>query len=287
MMNESLEKQAQTDAKQALAEDIGEKDLSASLLPNTPAKAYLYCRDINAVLCGQAWFEACFKALGQAHFNWHKNDGDELVDTNDIICEISSTAHALLSGERSALNFLQTLSATATAARQWQKMAAEATETTKCITVVDTRKTIPLLRYAQKYATRIGGIKNHRLGLFDEILIKENHISVAGSIKKSLKSAKNITTSDKIQIEVQTLKQLQEAIEAGATRVMLDNFSIDNIKKAVAVADGCSIELEASGNINSRDFFAIAQTGVHRVSIGAITKNIIATDFSLLFDGNH
>ena len=274
-MNDStLRQAAATNAQAALAEDIGDGDLSASLAAeNSILNGHLFCRE-KTVLCGVPWFEECFLALDSAAvFEWKNKDGEEL-QKDALICEVRAQARALLSGERSALNFLQTLSATATVARRWQKMAEPAT-------VVDTRKTLPMLRVAQKYAVRTGGAKNHRLGLFDEILIKENHITAAGGIAAALTTAEKIT--ERIQIEVRNLGQLQEAIAAGAKRILLDNFSLEDLSAAVAIASK-QVELEASGGINESNLAAVAATGVNRISIGALTKDIKAADFSFIIE---
>lgn len=273
----AIAKQAKADAKLALQEDVGTGDLSAKLVPNQPATAKLYYKDANpdAVLCGQSWFENCFREIGRAKFTWHKKEGSTLSTPNAVVCEIKSDVHTLLTAERSAINFLQTLSATATAARRWQKLSAGK------VTIVDTRKTIPLLRVAQKYATKIGGISNHRWGLYDEILIKENHLALAGGVAQCLIRAKNKIAATKIQIEVQNLTELQQAIAAGATRVLLDNFTLNNIRRAVAIAAG-RVELEVSGNVRPQNVKHIAASGIDRISVGAITKNIQVIDFSLI-----
>lgn len=263
------------DAQAALAEDIGTGDLSRRLIENRLVTARLVCRE-KAVLCGIAWFEACFRLLGKMTFDWRYADGDECDGNNEAICMLRGTAHALLTAERSALNFLQTLSATATAARRWQRLAVND------ITVVDTRKTLPLLRRAQKYATRIGGVRNHRFGLDDEILIKENHLRIAGGdISAVLAKAFAVTDKTKVQIEVRTPAELRTAVAAGATRVLLDNFTVADLRAAVTAVDTKMVELEASGGFGEDDLAAIAATGIARISVGALTKNIKAVDFSL------
>lgn len=262
------------DARAALAEDIGSGDLSRQLIENRFITARLVCRE-KAVLCGIAWFEACFRLLGEVTFDWRYADGDE-CGGDEPVCMLRGAAHALLTAERSALNFLQTLSATATAARKWRRLAGDN------ITVVDTRKTLPLLRQAQKYATRIGGVRNHRMGLDDEILIKENHLRTAGGdIGGVLAKAFAVIDKAKVQIEVRTLEELQNAVAAGATRVLLDNFTVAGLRAAVAAVDTQAVELEASGGFSEEDIAAVAATGVTRISVGALTKNIKAVDFSL------
>ena len=272
MADKNLRPVAMANARAALAEDIGSGDLSAFPADkNTISNGRLFCRE-QTVLCGVMWFEECFLALdSDAVFKWHGKDGEELKK-GAFVCEVQAKTQALLSGERSALNFLQTLSATAAAARHWQNIAAP-------VTVVDTRKTLPMLRMAQKYAVRLGGAKNHRLGLYDEILIKENHITAAGGIAKALAIAEETTA--RIQIEVCNLVQLKTAVAAGAKRILLDNFSIGDLHAAVLWC-GKQTELEASGGINETNLAAVAATGVHRISIGAMTKNIKAVDFSFL-----
>lgn len=274
-------------ARAALAEDIGSGDLSAPLLPNESVRAQLYCRE-PAVVCGQAWFWQCF-------YQCNKNNGaDEPIDMEWLAAEgewwdaptrpaatVFAPAKTIVAAERTALNFLQTLSATATAARHWQQQAGNS------VAVVDTRKTLPLLRAAQKYAVRVGGAHNHRHGLFDEILIKENHLAAAGmSIKDIIAKAKTLVDISKLQIEVRDKDALQAAIDSGARRILLDNFSAAAIKEAVAIAAAAAnnIELEASGGIDESKIRAIAQTGVARISIGALTKNLRATDYSLIIE---
>ncbi len=270
----TIAQQAQKDAAAALSEDIGSGDLSASLAPaNSQQRGILICRD-NAVLCGQPWFEACFLHLDKnAAFIWQVAEGGDL-SPQMTVCEVQAETRALLTAERSALNFLQTLSATATAARRYQKLAGG----TK---VTDTRKTLPKLRVAQKYAVRTGGAYNHRMGLYDEILIKENHIMAAGGIAAVLAAAHNMLPESRVQIEVRTINDLRTALAAGARRVLLDNFSLADIQAAVQIAQGRA-ELESSGGVEENNIAALAATGVDRISIGALTKNIRAVDFSLV-----
>jgi nicotinate-nucleotide pyrophosphorylase (carboxylating) len=262
----------------ALAEDIGAGDLTASLLPaERQAHARVVSRD-KAILCGSAWFEACFHALDpQAAIRWHAREGDA-IEAGQLLCEIDGQARALLSAERPALNFLQTLSGTATLTRRY----ADAIEGTGA-RVMDTRKTLPGLRLAQKYAVRAGGGANQRVGLFDGILIKENHIAAAGGIPQVLRAAFALEAGVPIQIEVESLDELQLALESGATLVLLDNFSLDLMREAVAMTGGRA-ELEASGNITLDSIRAVAATGVQRISIGSLTKHVHAVDLSMRID---
>ena len=260
-----------------LEEDLGTGDLTASIIPeHITATAKVITRE-NMVLCGQAWFDAVFKQLNSTvTIDWHYQDGD-LIQANSLLCELKGHARSLLTGERTALNVLQTLSATATLAKQY----AEAVKGTQC-RILDTRKTIPNLRMAQKYAVRCGGCHNHRIGLFDAILIKENHIIAAGSITKAIETARQISNV-LVEVEVESLEQLQEALVAKPDRVMLDNFSLVDLQTAVQLNAGL-IELEASGNIDLTNIRTVAETGVDFISIGALTKNIKAIDLSMRID---
>lgn len=257
-----------------LAEDIGTGDITAAIIPEaTYAEAEVITRE-DMVLCGQAWFDAVFKQLNpDIQIDWQVQDGDN-VAKNTLLCKLQGSARALLTGERTALNLLQTLSATATVARQY----AEAVLGTNC-KVLDTRKTIPALRDAQKYAVKCGGCYNHRIGLYDGVLIKENHIMAAGSIAKAVQTARELSTVA-VEVEVESLEQLQEALAAAPDRIMLDNFSLDDLRTAVALTQG-SAELEASGNIDLTNIRTIADTGVDFISIGALTKHIKAVDLSM------
>ncbi|MHB1676751.1 MAG: carboxylating nicotinate-nucleotide diphosphorylase [Sulfuriferula sp.] len=257
----------------ALLEDIATGDLTAQLIPaDKQVVAHIVSRE-PAVLCGRAWFEACFRLLDPSfEIKWYAEDGQS-VAADQVLCEFSGNARALLSAERTAINFLQTLSATATAAHRF----AQAIQGLPTL-VMDTRKTIPGLRLAQKYAVLMGGGSNQRIGLFDGILIKENHIAAAGSIAAALAATQNATVP--VQIEVENLNQLSEALAAGASMILLDNFNIAALCAAVALTAGHAI-LEASGGINLADMRAIAETGVQRISIGAITKHIQAVDLSM------
>ena len=260
----------------ALAEDIGSGDLTALLIPaECCARAKLISRE-DAVLCGIPWFEACFKALDpQVQITWLAKEG-ERIDANATLCEINGNARAILSAERPALNFLQLLSGTASATRRY----VDAIAGTSAV-IMDTRKTLPGLRVAQKYAVKIGGGANQRMGLFDGILIKENHIAAAGSISAALRAAQQAApASVSIQIEVESLAELQEALDAGAKLILLDNFNIDQMRAAVHLT-AKRAALEASGGISFDAVRAIAGTGVDRISIGGLTKHVRSVDFSL------
>ena len=264
--------------RKALAEDIGAGDLTAQLLPeNGFANAELIVRE-NAILCGQAWFDEVLRQVdAQLHCEWFVAEGAEIF-ANTVVAKIKGPARALLTAERSALNFLQLLSAVATQTRQY----LEQTKGTKAL-ILDTRKTIPGLRFAQKYAVRVGGGQNQRIGLYDAILIKENHIAAAGGVTAVLKKAREKNSNVSIQIEVETLAELKEALNAGAELILLDNFSLEQIRSAVNMNQQFSKPalLEVSGGVSLNDVRAIALTGVDRISIGGLTKNIRAIDFSL------
>ena len=271
--------------QQAISEDIGSdtagnfagQDVTASLISEKKeSKAKIICRE-KAILCGQEWVNAAFYLLNdKIQIIWHFNDGDE-INNNDVICNISGNARHILTAERTALNFLQTLSSTATQTHQLVKAVAG----TNC-KILDTRKTIPNLRLAQKYAVTCGGGVNHRVGLYDMILIKENHIHAAGSITAAVNKARDKFQGLKIEVEVENLDELQQAIDNNIDRILLDNMDIPTLKQAVALTNK-RIDLEASGNITLESIYSIAETGVDYISTGAITKNISAVDFSLLF----
>jgi nicotinate-nucleotide pyrophosphorylase (carboxylating) len=264
-------------AKLALLEDIGQQDLTADLIPiNTLADASIITRE-NATLCGQAWLEQVFKQLDPAIIiNWSFNDGEQM-QANDIICTLHGPARTLLTGERTAMNFIQTFSATATLARLYADQV-----TGLAVQILDTRKTIPGLRTAQKYAVRCGGGYNHRMGLYDGILIKENHINAAGSIAAAIEQARLLHQDIAIEVEVESFDELEQALLAQADIILLDNFDIPALIKAVTLNRGRA-KLEASGGITLDNVRAIAQTGVDRISIGAITKDIRAIDLSMRF----
>jgi len=261
----------------AIAEDIGSGDLTALLVPaEKTARATIICRE-NAVICGIPWVEACFEQIAPgSDIVWKINEGDK-ASPGQILCDISGNARALLTAERCALNFLQALSATATVTSQFVDAVAGTSAR-----IMDSRKTIPGMRLAQKYAVTVGGGLNQRLGLYDGILIKENHIAAAGSIGAVLQAASNIDANVSIQIEVETLEQLATAIDAGARLILLDNFSIELLREAVKLNTGRAV-LEASGGISLDNVREIALTGVDRISIGGLTKHIQAIDLSMRF----
>jgi nicotinate-nucleotide pyrophosphorylase (carboxylating) len=258
----------------ALEEDIGSGDVTAQLVPeHQKAVARVISRE-EAVLCGSAWFEACFRLVDEKlRVQWHAREG-ESVHPGQLLCEIQGNARALLTAERTALNFLQMLSAVASLTRKYVTTVA-GTQTA----IMDTRKTLPGLRLAQKYAVTVGGGKNQRIGLFDGILIKENHIAAAGGIVPALQAAQAVATVP-VQIEVESLEELQTALDAGARLILLDNFTLDQMRAAVTLNAGRA-ELEASGNVTLDTVRAIAETGVQRISIGSLTKNVRAVDLSM------
>lgn len=262
------------DVKHYLEEDIGSGDITAAIIPeSTIAEAEVVTRE-DMVLCGQWWFDEVFKSLDAGvKIDWLVAEG-EPVGKNTLLCKLSGAARSLLTGERTALNLLQTLSATATVARQY----ADAVAGTGC-KVLDTRKTIPGLRNAQKYAVACGGCYNHRIGLYDGVLIKENHIIAAGSIANAIRAARELT-SVSVEVEVESLREFQEAVAAKPDRIMLDNFSFEELVAAVKMNSG-AIELEASGNIDLDNIRVVAETGVDYISIGALTKNVRAVDLSM------
>ncbi len=263
------------DVARALAEDIGSGDLSDGLVAaSSLVMAEVRSRD-TAVLCGSAWFTAVFRHLDAGVDSvWLKHDGNA-VAPGDVLCRLQGPARAILTGERTALNFLQTLSGTATHARRY----AEAVAGTH-VRVLDTRKTLPGLRLAQKYAVRCGGCHNHRLGLYDGLLIKENHIAAAGSISAALAAAKCLCTDMPVEIEVENCAELRAALTAGARRVLLDNFTLKALRTAVQINGGQAL-LEASGGITLKNIRRYAETGVDCISVGALTKDVRAVDLSL------
>ena len=263
----------------ALAEDIGSGDRTALLIAATAdADASVICRS-DAVVCGAPWFDACFRKLEpESEIHWLVSEGDK-VSPGQKLCGVRASSRVLLTAERTALNFLQLLSAVATTTRRYVDAAAGTRAK-----IVDTRKTIPGLRIAEKYAVRVGGGFNHRIGLYDAILIKENHIMAAGGIGAALGAAERIATPGIwLEIEVENLDQLREALAAGAKMIMLDNMSLDQMREAVRIAAGRA-ELEASGGITLDTVRAVAETGVDRISIGSLTKDIRAIDLSMRFD---
>jgi nicotinate-nucleotide pyrophosphorylase (carboxylating) len=278
--NETLEQARARNVREALAEDIGRGDWTGRLIPESQrVRARVTARE-RAVLCGQPWFDACLLELDpRAQVQWHVAEGGALAPGLSV-CEIEAGARALLAAERPALNFLQLLSATATTARKYVDAIAGASPNPRGCSILDTRKTLPGLRLAQKYAVRVGGAANQRLALYDGILIKENHIAAAGGVAAALQAARALQARVPIQIEVETLAQLQEALAAGATDILLDNFTLPQMREAVAVTAGRA-RLEVSGGVDLDSVRAIAQTGVDRISIGRLTKDVAAVDFSL------
>ena len=273
----NLPKDIASAVRNALEEDVGDGDITASLIPaETNTAASVICRE-PAILCGTAWFEQTFHQLSdECIVTWNKYDGDP-IEANDAICRLEGPARALVTGERSALNFLQTLSGTATATRDYVKRL-DGTN----VTLLDTRKTIPGLRGAQKYAVLCGGGQNHRIGLFDGILIKENHIAAAGSIPAAIAAMRSNYPELTIEIEVETIAQMEPAIGAGANMLLLDNFSNEDLRKAVVLATE-RVKLEASGGFEFDGIRAVAETGVDFISVGALTKHLKAIDFSMRF----
>lgn len=259
----------------ALAEDVGSGDWTAQLVPESAQVTATVLVREKAVLCGAPWFEGVMLQVDpRIAIDWHFAEGDAMP-ANAEVCTISAPARSLLTAERAALNFLQLLSAVATATRDYVAL----TEGTKAA-VLDTRKTLPGLRLAQKYAVRVGGGQNQRLALYDGILIKENHIAAAGSIAAAMSAARDLNAGVSIQIEVESLAELRQALEAGATSVLLDNFTTGQMREAVQFTAGRAL-LEASGGVNRESLRAIAETGVDRISVGSLTKDVRAVDYSL------
>ena len=267
----------------ALAEDMGNGDLTTAFMDSDKIAEGQICGNEEAILCGSAWFNEVFRQLHpKIKIQWHHTDGDR-IEAGTIICKATGPAGALLSGERTALNFLQILSGTATTTRKFVD-AVNGTKTK----ILDTRKTIPGLRLAQKYAVQCGGAENHRIGLFDGILIKENHILVVGSIATAVTLARKKMPNVLIEVEAETIPQAREALEAGPDRILLDNMTIEMCPQAVEMRNasqgqGKRVQLEASGGINLGNVNQVAKTGVDYISIGAITKHMRAIDFSMRF----
>lgn len=278
--NETLNEARERNIRDALAEDLGRCDWTAQLVPpGRRVEARVIVREA-AVLCGRDWFEGCVFALDrQARITWHVAEGADMK-AGSAVCELIGDARALLSAERTALNFLQLLSATATVTRQHVKAIEGASPNPRGCVVLDTRKTLPGLRQAQKYAVRVGGGRNQRLALWHGILIKENHIAAAGGVAQAWHAACDLRAGVEIQIEVESLAQLDEALRAGATSVLLDNFTPDLMRQAVALTGGRAL-LEASGGLGLESLREIAATGVDRISIGRLTKDVKATDYSM------
>ena len=279
---QSIAALAQADVARALAEDVGAGDLTAALIdPQRRARARVLVRE-PAVLCGSAWASAAVRALDpSATLTWAVAEGQR-TQTDQVVLQIEGQAQALLTAERTALNFMQLLSAVATHTASFVDAIA-AVPGNRAV-IVDTRKTLPGLRLAQKYAVRAGGGTNHRIGLYDAVLIKENHIAAAGGVRAALERAQAVAAqAEFIEIEVETLAQLEEALSAGARMVLLDNMTFDQMRQAVALNAGRAI-LEVSGGVNMATVREIAATGVDRISIGALTKDVRATDFSMRFE---
>jgi nicotinate-nucleotide pyrophosphorylase (carboxylating) len=276
---QSLQQLAQSDVARALLEDVGAGDLTAGLIaPDRKARARVLARE-SAVVCGQAWAQAAILALDpQAQITWYVQDGGR-CEANQVVFEVEGRAQALLTAERTALNFLQLLSAVATKTATYVAVVAGTRAA-----IVDTRKTLPGLRLAQKYAVRCGGGTNHRVGLYDAVLIKENHIAAAGGIPQVLQQADKIAAqADFVEIEVETLEQLKGALDAGARMVLLDNMGLPMLHEAVRINAGRAI-IEISGGVTLDGLRALAETGVDRISIGTLTKDVQATDYSMRFD---
>lgn len=276
MLDSELAPHIQRNVSAALDEDIRSGDLTVRLLPETLLASATVITRQDAVLCGTQWFTECFLSLDpNCKVRWSAREG-AVIQPGQPLCEVAGNARALLTAERCALNFLQALSGTATLVRRYVDAVAGIN-----VKIMDTRKTLPGLRIAQKYAVGVGGGHNQRIGLFDGVLIKENHIATAGSIRTVLEQAFRITPKEiPVQIEVETLSQLDEALNAGAQLILLDNFSLADMRNAVTHT-AKRAELEASGNINLNNVRAVAETGVDRISIGALTKDVTAVDLSM------
>ncbi|MFV0283816.1 MAG: carboxylating nicotinate-nucleotide diphosphorylase [Castellaniella sp.] len=271
----ALQSAFETNIEQALLEDIGTGDVTGLLIPDQQIETARVIVREAAVLCGAPWFEAVMRRIdGQIELDWAYAEGDEMA-ADSVVCRLRGPARALLTAERTALNFLQLLSGVATATRRYVNLIAGTRAA-----ILDTRKTLPGLRLAEKYAVRVGGGQNQRLALYDGILIKENHILAAGGIAAALRAAQKISGGVPIQIEVESLDELRQALDAGAVSVLLDNFDLDDLSAAVTLNGGRAL-LEASGGIHHDTVGDIARTGVDRISIGSLTKDIRATDYSL------
>ena len=263
---------------QALAEDIASGDITAELIgADVQASGRIVTRE-DGILCGTAFALEAFQQIDPScHVEWAAQDGDAIA-ADSLVCTLSGPARALLTGERTALNFLQLLSGTASTAAQYAARVAHTG-----VKLLDTRKTVPGLRLAQKYAVTCGGCYNHRIGLFDAFLIKENHISAAGSIAKAVAAARDVAPDKPVEVEVENEAELEQALTAGADRIMLDNFTLEALRDAVSHTAG-SADLEASGNVTDETLVAIAETGVDFISIGALTKHVRALDLSMRID---
>ena len=285
--NETLREALARNVRDALMEDIGRGDWTARLVPaGRRAKAHVLAKE-SAVLCGRPWFDACMLALDpKASLQWAAAEGTR-VEAGTVVCRIEADARAMLSAERPALNFLQTLSAVATGTRTFVDAIAGLSPNPRGCAVLDTRKTLPGLRQAQKYAVRCGGGRNQRMALWDGILIKENHIAAAGGIAAALQAAFALDAGVPVQVEVESLAELQQALDAGAHNVLLDDFTLDDMHAAFGLnaARPQPAVLEVSGGVDLASIGAIAATGVDRISVGKLTKDVRAVDLSLRVDG--
>ena len=278
--NETLEQARERNVRDAIAEDLGRGDWTALLVPEQARVVAQVTAKEPAVLCGQAWFERCVERFdAQARLRWLASEG-QAVPAGTVVCTIVGQARALLGAERPALNFLQLLSATATTTRRYVDAIRGASPNPRGCAVLDTRKTLPGLRQAQKYAVRVGGGQNQRMALWDGILIKENHIAAAGGIAAALAAAERLAAGVTVQIEVESLAELREALDAGARSVLLDDFSLQQMHEAVALNAGRAL-LEVSGGVGLEGIRAIAATGVDRISVGRLTKDVQAVDLSM------
>jgi nicotinate-nucleotide pyrophosphorylase (carboxylating) len=275
LMNALSSEHIQSQVAFSLKEDIGSGDITAQLIPDDQEITATIISREHTVLCGQAWVNEVFSQLGgKVSLEWQNNEGD-LLEPNHVFLTLKGHARSILTGERTALNFLQTLSYTANITRQYSQIV----ENTK-LTILDTRKTLPGMRQAQKYAVTVGGGKNHRMGLYDAFLIKENHIMAAGSIANAVSMAKTIAPGKTIEVETENLEEVAMAVDAGADIIMLDNFSYEDMTTAVSRFQG-QVKFEASGNMTKEQLLKVAETGVDFVSIGALTKHVQAIDLSL------
>ena len=281
--DETLTEARERNIRDALREDIGRGDWTAKLVPaGRRARAHVVAKE-SAVLCGQEWFDGCVQALDAgAHVEWFAKEG-AAVEAGQVVCRIEGEARALLSAERPALNFLQLLSGVATTTRRYVDAMAGVSPNPLGCAVLDTRKTLPGLRQAQKYAVRVGGGRNQRMALWDGILIKENHIAAAGGVGAALGAARALQAGVDIQIEVETLDELAEALDHGARSVLLDDFTLGDMRRAVALNQGRAL-LEVSGGVDLDAIREIAATGVDRISVGKLTKDVRAIDLSMRFD---
>jgi nicotinate-nucleotide pyrophosphorylase (carboxylating) len=282
--DETLDEALARNVRDALAEDIGRADWTALLVPaGRRVRARVVAKE-TAVLCGRRWFDHCIHALdARADIQWLAAEGGPLIEGGEV-CRIEADARALLSAERSALNFLQLLSAVATTTRRYVEAIAGLSPNPKGCAILDTRKTLPGLRQAQKYAVRVGGGQNQRLALWHGILIKENHIAAAGGIRAALDAARALNAGVPVQIEVESLAELEEALHCGATSVLLDDFTLEDMHRAYAITQGRAL-LEASGSVDLERVRDIARTGVDRISIGKLTKDLKAIDLSMRVEG--